>query len=65
MSSTRTMYDKSSTANFLKSSRGPGFYQIDTPKECNDCFQSNPSVRLQKMVSVFKNQVKSDFMLDQ
>uniref|UniRef100_A0A6C0JD23 Uncharacterized protein n=1 Tax=viral metagenome TaxID=1070528 RepID=A0A6C0JD23_9ZZZZ len=48
MSSTRTMYDKTTTANFLKSSRGPGFYQIDTPKDCNDCFQSNPSVRLQK-----------------
>ena len=48
MSFTNTMYDKTNTRMSVRESMAPGHYQVGGPKECNSCFQSNPSVRLQK-----------------
>ena len=48
MSFTNPMYDISKTRQSISESRAPGQYQIGGPKECTSCFQTNPSVRLQK-----------------
>ncbi len=56
MSFNRLKYDIGATQKSVDESVAPGYYQINTPVNCGNCFQSNPSIMMQKTgVSINSN----------
>lgn len=44
MSLANLRYDQCAEKKYIKESVGPGLYQVNTPVQCNTCYQTNPQI---------------------